>query len=473
MDFGKSYAQISGSQFMLPNNFYTQMYNPSYMHTDEATEISIPGFAGLSFINQGSFRISDLITTSTGSPVIDFDHFYKQVNGRNFIRQDFSIPLFFISKPMKKGVFSFYYKENLSLSLKFKDDVVEFLVNGNLAPGYHSFNSDDMNLLSKGYREFAFGFAKKWNENLDVGLRAKLLFGSVYFNADNWNFGINTSPAGDVVTLRSGGGGNLVLPFPVVLTENSSIYTIKTEGAVQKYFGAFKNPGLAFDAGLTYYINDMSMFSFSVRDLGGIWNRYNSFSMVQDENYDYTGFDLVSAVRYPEETGYTEPHILVKNVKDSVGQVYQPVVNINRFINGLGPKTVFHYQNQISDKLTLGITNQSAFYLKHFQNILTISALQTWSNLSFFESVNLHNITDVSLGGGLQYESKHFQFFVATDNLVALYHPAGNRTFSVTAGICLLLNNNSNKESATNKSGFKNGKGETSKELPFYRKLKK
>src|SRR5690606_15409069 len=142
-----------------------------------------------------------------GSPVIDFDHFYKQVNGRNFIRQDFSIPLFFFSKPFRKGVFSFYYKENFSFNLKFKDDVVEFLVNGNFAKGYHSFESDDMNLLSKGYREFAFGFAKHWNENLDVGLRAKILSGSVYFNADNWNFGIETAPFGDVVTLSSGGGG--------------------------------------------------------------------------------------------------------------------------------------------------------------------------------------------------------------------------------------------------------------------------
>jgi hypothetical protein len=32
---------------------------------------------------------------------------------------------------------------------------------------------------------------------------------------------------------------------------------------------------------------------------------------------------------------------------------------------------------------------------------------------------------------------------------------------------------NSNKESEPGKNGFKKGKGETSKELPFYRKLQK
>ncbi len=446
------------------------MYNPSYMHSDNATEISIPGFAGLTFINQGSFKISDIITTSTGSPVIDFDNFYNQVNADNFIRQDFSIPMFFFSKPLKKGVFSFYYKENFSSVLKFKANVVEFLVNGNLAPGYHSFDSNEMNLLSTGYREFAFGFAKTWNENVDVGLRAKLLFGTVYFNADNWNFGVETAPIGDVVTLSSGGGGQLMLPFHVVLSENNTIYTVERENAVRKYFGAYKNPGLAIDAGLTYYINDKSTFSLSVRDLGGIWNRFNSFEMKQDENYDFVGFDLVSAVRHPEETGYTEPHILVKTVKDSVSLVYQPIVHDNRFINGLAPKTVLHYQYQYSDKLTFGITNQSAFQLNYFQNILTLSALQTWTNLSVFENVNLYGVSDVSIGGGIQYESNHFQFFLATDNLLAFYHPANNRTFSVSAGICLLLN--SNKESNTGRNGFKKGKGETSKELPFYKKMK-
>ena len=141
MIFGKGFAQVTGSLFMLPNNFYAQMYNPSYMHTDNATEISIAGFGGFSFINQGSFKISDLITTNGGNPVLDFNNFYKHVEPNNFIRQDFSIPMAFFSMPLKKGVFSFYYKENLSSVMNFKDNVIEFLVNGNIMPEYQKFNS--------------------------------------------------------------------------------------------------------------------------------------------------------------------------------------------------------------------------------------------------------------------------------------------------------------------------------------------
>ena len=471
MNCGKGFAQITGSLFMLPNNFYAQMYSPSYMRTDDAIEISIAGFAGLSFINQGSFKISDLITTSTGKPVIDFDNFYNHVNSNNYIRQDVSVPVAFLSMPLKKGTFSFYYKENFSSLLNFKDDVIAFLVNGNLDAAYNNFSSGEMNNKTMGYREFAFGYAKKMNNKFDFGARAKLLFGAAYFTADNWNFGLETGPEGNVVTLSSTGGGKLMVPYPVVLNSNNNIYLIDTENAAQKYFGAYRNPGLAIDAGMTYYINEKSIFSATARDLGGIWNRVNALDLREHGNYDFVGFDLVSAVRFPEEPGYTDPHILVKTVKDSISLVYQPLAAESGFLNGLAPKTVLHYQYVYSDKLSFGITNQSAFQKNNLMNILTLSALGTWSALSVFGNLNLHGVSDVSLGGGVQYESKYAQFFLATDNLIAFYHPANNKTFSVSAGICLLLNHE--KESGgVSKKGFKKGKGETSKELPFYRKLR-
>ena len=107
---GRSFAQITGSLFMLPNNFYAQMYNPSYMRTDKAIEISVAGLGGFSLMNHGNFKISDIITTASGSPVIDIEHFYEKVNINNFIGQQVSVPMAFISVPLKKGVVSFYYR---------------------------------------------------------------------------------------------------------------------------------------------------------------------------------------------------------------------------------------------------------------------------------------------------------------------------------------------------------------------------
>ena len=279
---GKSFAQITGSLFMLPNNFYSQMYNPSYMRTDKAIEIPIAGLAGFSFINQGSFKISDLITTPSGSPVIDVENFYESISKNNFIRQDVAVPMAFISIPLKKGVFSFYYKENVSSVLKFKKDIIEFLVNGNIEPEYKNFNTDAIKLLTAGYREFTVGYAKNMNKKLDVGVHAKLLFGAAVLNADKWNFGIETAPDGSVINFISGGDGHMILPVPVVLRADSTIFSVEGEKAVEKYLKEYQNPGFAFDFGATYQLNKNDKISVSIRDLGAIWYKHNSLTLNED-----------------------------------------------------------------------------------------------------------------------------------------------------------------------------------------------
>lgn len=467
-----SFAQINGSLFMLPNNFYSQMYNPSYMRTDKAIEISIGGPGGLSFINQGSFKISDLITTPTGSPVLDIDNFYKNINKNNFIRQDLAVPMAFVSIPVNKGVYSFYYKENFSSVLKFKKDLIEFLVNGNIEPEYKNFNSNAIKLLTTGYREFAFGYARKLNKKLDVGIHAKLLFGAALLDADNWNYGIETSNDGSIMNFISNGYGRLMIPIPVKLRSDSTIRSVDIENAFDKYMRAYQNSGFAIDLGINYRINKKSSFSAAVRDLGAIWFGYNANRLKQNERYGFIGFDLVSAVGWPEEAGYTNPNVLIDFLKDSIRNIWQPVVEESSFISGLATKTVLHYQYLYSEKLSFGITNQAAFQKNNFQNILTVSALQSWPNFSVFENVNLHGASDVSIGGGVQYEGDFFQAFLATDNLIAFYHPANNKTFSVTAGICILLNHKKAVNLDSDKKGMKKRKGKTSPELPYYKHLR-
>ena len=470
---GSSFAQITGSLFMLPNNFYAQMYNPSYMRTDKAIEFSVAGLGGFSFLNQGNFKISDIITTSSGSPVIDIVHFYENVNTNNFIRQQVSMPMAFISVPLKKGVVSFYYHENANSVFKFKKDVVEYLVHGNTEPEYQYFNSDAMKLLASGYREFAFGYAKKVNKKLDVGIRSKLLFGAALFNGDDWNFTIETSPDGDFIKFVSGGQGNMMLPVPVVLRADSTFFGIKSEKFFSKYMKEYKNPGFAVDLGATYQLSKNDKISLSIRDLGMIWYKDKPMKLNGLGKYDYIGFDLVHAIRWPEEPGYVNPPILITLVKDSIRNVWYPKVSDQSFAFGLGPKTALHYQHTFSDIISLGVSNQSAFQKNNFQNILTLTGMQSWPNFSVFESINLHGVSDISLGGGVQYEGNYAQFFLATDNIFAFYHPANNKTFSVTAGICILLNHEKVIDPDKKKDkGIKKRKGKITPELPYYKHLR-
>jgi len=466
------FAQITGSLFMLRNNFYSQMYNPSYMRTDKAIEFSVAGLGGFSFINQGSFKISDLITTPNGSPVIDIDNFYKNIDENNFIRQDVAVPMAFVSIPVKEGVYSLYYKENFNSVLKFKEDLIGFLANGNIDPEYKNFNTNAIKILTTGYREFAFGYARKLNRKLDGGIHAKLLFGAALFDADNWNYGIETAEDASIINFISDGYGRMMLPISFTLRPDSTIRSVEAEKVFSKYMRAYQNSGFAIDLGINYSINKKSSFSAAVRDLGAIWYNHNANYLKQNDKYGYIGFDMVSEVRWPEEAGYENPNVLIDYLKDSIRNVWQPVVYESGFSTPLATKTVFHYQYRFSDKQSFGITNQSAFQKNNFQNILTVSALQSWPNLSVFENLNLHGASDVSVGGGIQYEGDFFQAFFATDNLIAFYHPANNKTFSVTAGICILLNHKRAIDIENDKKGMKKRKGKISPELPYYKHLR-
>jgi hypothetical protein len=259
----------------------------------------------------------------------------------------------------------------------------------------------------------------------------------------------------------------------VKLRADSTIYSIESEDVFSKYMKTYQNPGFAIDLGINYRINKKNSLSASVRDLGMIWYNHNGMTLSEEQGYGFIGFDLVNAVRFNEEPGYTNPLYLIDLVKDSIRNVWHPKVVKAGFNSALAPKTILHFQHKSSEKLSFGVTNQSAFQKNNFQNVLTLTALQGWPNFSVFENLNLHGASEVSFGGGLQYEGDFIQAFLATDNIFAFYHPANNKTFSVTAGICILLNHKKyiDPEKQKNK-GIKNRKGKISPELPYYKHLR-
>ena len=124
------------------------------------------------------------------------------------------------------------------------------------------------------------------------------------------------------------------------------------------------------------------------------------------------------------------------------------------------PQTVIHYQMKFSSKLQFGVTNQSVYQKNYFQNTFSFTAMQSRPKFSVFESINLHQFSSISFGGGFQYTGKFTQIFFAADNLIAFYHPANNRTFSLSLGMCFLLNHEKNKGKS---------KGKFLPYLPFYR----
>jgi len=202
--------------------------------------------------------------------------------------------------------------------------------------------------------------------------------------------------------------------------------------------------------------------------LGFVSFRSNAYNLAQGEKYTLIGFDLVSSIRYPEEPEFGNPNDSANVMKEMIREVYEPKLWESSYLVMMPLKSVLHYHYRYSDRHMFGITSQMAFQRNDFRSVLTLSSQQKWFNFSVFENVNLQGISGVTLGGGVQYEGDYAQVFVATDNILAIYHPAANKTFSLNFGVCFLLNHK--KEQKIEK--FKPGKGKISPYLPFHKELK-
>lgn len=455
-----AYSQSIGSMFMLQDNFHSQMFNPSYMRDDKAVVIAIPGFAGAGLGNSGSFKITDLIVEDkSGRMVFDIENFYEVGNSESLIKDWSYIPLVYVGIPVENGRISIYLKEQIHSEFGFNIGTLGFLDNGNYPSDYRIYNTDNINYSGIEYRELAVGYAQSINKKINIGIRGKLLFGTVYGKVKNWNYGINTSETGDEVELTSKGSGKLSLPVPVELDIENRILRVIGENALGKYLGSFHNPGLAIDLGATIHFNKKSWISASVNNLGAIWFRHNSMTIEQDASYTFRGFDISNSIDSKIGNGYIDPFSLVLETKDSIRNVYRPVANTARFVVGMIPQTSLHYQHYFSNNFAGGVSNQTAFYKNSVLNIFTISVLQKKGDFSVFENINLYGLNSITVGGGIQWEGRGWQLFAANDNLFAVYHPAKNKSFSMSVGISVLLNKPI-KEKST--------KGKYTPHLPFF-----
>lgn len=462
-------AQLNGALLMLPDNFQAQMLNPSYFRNDNALIIAVPGLSGISFRNTANFKITDMIDTrSTGETVYDIDRFIRNGNTLNSISQWISIPLVYLGIPVEKGMISLFYREQLQHSIYFQGKALAWFEKGNVPEMYRNYSSGDINGQILGYHELAVGFSRKVTRKLQTGIRAKIIFGATYVQAENWNFSIETSETENEVLLTSAGIGTIASGFPVIFNDNGQIRRVIMEPFASNYFTFFSNPGLAFDIGFTFDLDKKNKITGSLTDFGFIWFRKNGWEMEQSSSYLYKGMDISDVLEIRNDGEYVSPLQVMIDKKENYRNVFRPFSTESKFFSGISSKLMLHYQHQYSDLLSLGISNQSVFQKGYFLNILSVNTRYDVANISFVGNISGYNIESVTIGGGVQWTNRYSQLFMVTDNILALYNPASQKSFSLTVGMNLLLNQDISKYK--NKSF--NRRGKVSSFRPFFKKYK-
>ncbi len=478
----KVYSQVSGSLFMLQDNFHSRLLNPSYMRNDDAIVVSVLGFAGARLGNNSSFKIDDLLySDDENNPAFDFDKLYRSRGGESeyFIKDQAAVPVIYVDIPVSNGRMSFSYEEKLESSLRFNLIKKDFEEGVNSPASFYTYNAKKIKYSGAGYREFSVGYSFNYNEKITLGIRGKLLFGAAFTDIKDWNYGIDYTKSGDQVELRHRGAGKMELPVIFYLSEENLVLAVNSENAFRKYMKNYNNPGLGIDIGATFNFSDRSWFSASVTNLGAIWFRHTTLDFSQDTSYVFSNDDdeIYKYIEYPNSEGYIDPYKLIVDTKDDYAFLYRPVVDTVKTGHVLTPRLTLQYRYDVYKNLSFGFTNQSAFYNNSYLNILSFNVLQRVRELSFFENINMYGTSSFTFGFGMQWETQYFQLFALTDNFEALFKPTKIHSFSMSAGIALLINKPARPKPVRNKNSMQNNRGAKRKRsrgkvspyLPFYK----
>ena len=462
-----SYSQISPGLFLFPDNFRGQITNPAFFRTDEAQILALPGFAGLSLNHAGSFRFTDILQLDVNDRVVvDLEHFGNLAPKKNQLTQNALVPLLYYSAPFNDGVFSFYINEKIYHSLQFESQALSWFAKGNLPAESRVYNTGNINFNLLGFKEIAAGYGFSLNDYINVGFRGKLLLGESYFDVEDWNYTFATSANGNEIEISTFGSANVSSPLWFKKNENGEVEKIRVNNFLTNYIAVLKNPGVAIDLGIDMRISRNSEIAASISDVGMIFFQNNAHYLSQNDSYLFKGFDVSNSLG-SQTDNYTSPYNVVISTQNRMGAVLLPEAQEQNFSRFIIPGMFLQYKYSYSNSTYFSISNQTYFQKNNIYNLLSAGLLQKWNTLSVYAIVSSTKFRYLSLGGGFQYTTQFGQFFFATDNILAAFHLANQRSFTFSLGMNFLINYFPPGPTSNKFIPFGNGK--TSKFRPFFR----
>jgi len=187
-----------------------------------------------------------------------------------------------------------------------------------------------------------------------------------------------------------------------------------------------KNPGFAFDAGVTYSLTDKLELSAALTDLGFIRWRNNVTSLVSRNQFEFSGIDMTGVINR-DETFEEAGRELLDSLKDS----FLPVEMHESFTTFTPGGLNIGAGYRISKNFTFGLLSSSRFMGRQVKESLTLSANMNLGS-SLLASVNYtasnHRLDN--FGAGLALRLSVFQFYIMSDRIPVywnkIYTDSGN-----------------------------------------------
>jgi len=327
--------------------------------------------------------------------------------------------------------FSFRITEKVNTRLHFGKDLFNVFWEGNTQFVGETVDISRVGANFSHYREYSVGASGWLNDYIRVGVRPKLLFGKLNMNTRKESLSIYTDAEKYDLDIKGSYLINSSMPISVEQSGDGNSISVTTQdiSPVPLLFNR-KNPGFAADLGAVYQYSDNVSFYGSLIDLGFI--RWASTPNNVEINQDFQFEGLTESVF--QSDNYIEGMI------DSVTNSWDLQTSQDNYFTFLPLKLYAGATYSLNERMSVGLLNRNTLFRGRLFPSLTLSYNTTFFEfLSLSASYSYNNYSFNNLGAGLSLQSKRLQFYMVSDNLLAI-KPLNTKNINLRFGLNIFFN---------------------------------
>ncbi len=424
-----SWAQQNFTMYSMTKMGQAHYENPAY-RANGKVYIGIALGSHSFGVNHSGFTVNKILVPRKYDDSLQFDQeaLKKALWKRNYIATDIRNELFGLGINIKKNYFSFALTNRTSVNVIYPKDLIVLALEGNGKSFLGKRASfDGLGAKIDGYVEYALGYNREINEKLRVGGRLKFLSGYANFTTRKSKLGLTTDEETFDLTIdgkfkfQSSGVGDLILG------DSSTTYTFDFKTPFN-----FKNFGIALDLGGTYQLTDKIGVSASLLDFGFIrWKTQTASYETDDLAFRFEGVDVKQYLN--DSTDY------LNRILDTLQSKVDNDITNEAYTSTLSSRFYLGGTYKVTDWFTAGVTSYNQILNNRWRTSLILSGtiqLKNW--LGFTANYSIYGRSMANIGLGLTLRGGPIQFYVMTDNILAINY-LGAKNAHVSFGLNLLI----------------------------------
>lgn len=330
-----------------------------------------------------------------------------------------SFDLFSMRFNVQKTHFQVSLRDVWTQRFVYTNDLANLVWNGNASFAGKNANLNDVRVAANYYRELAVAANKSINDRLIIGVRGKFLMGMANVTTQQSKSTLYTDPDGMSLSGHS------------ELTVLTAGWMNDDKIKAGDFFG-FQNLGAAADIGARYKVTDKLSVACNVTNIGFINWKKDVKNYRVNGDYTYKGYIMHDSADIANADW--------QNVVDTLEAVFKPKEDSKAYTSWLTPSIYLSGNYILKEDLTLYSAFAFDVYHNNFRPMFTVGGTQTFGKT--VQATLNYTVTPQSyfnIGGGFAVRGGPVQFYMACDNIVAVFDPYAVKYFNFRMGVNFLL----------------------------------